>query len=94
VRHLPARQDLRRRRSAERLFCGVGTCVPATCAEHGFDCDPVPDGCGGILDCRLTCAGQGYDCGLAGDGCGGVIDCGTCPPGKTCGGGGKVDACG
>jgi hypothetical protein len=64
------------------MNCGgcFGTATPNMCS---------PEGC-----CAITCMQQGYNCGLAGDGCGGVLMCGTCPPGQTCGGGGKPNACG
>ncbi len=36
-----------------------GGCVPKTCAEQGFNCGVVGDGCAGLLDCGVctsTCA--------------------------------------
>lgn len=41
-----------------------------------------------------TCGDLGLECGPTGDGCGNVIQCGDCPPGETCGGGGKPGVCG
>ncbi|HWO12457.1 MAG TPA: hypothetical protein VNN80_23330, partial [Polyangiaceae bacterium] len=37
-------------------------CTTATCAELGKNCGPVPDGCGGLLECG-TCA-DGAACGI------------------------------
>jgi len=34
----------------------VGRCVPTTCEAQGKDCDIIPDGCGGTLDCG-ECSG-------------------------------------
>jgi hypothetical protein len=42
-----------------------------------------------------TCSEIGARCGQVGDGCGGLTpSCGTCPPGQTCGGGGRPYECG
>jgi hypothetical protein len=43
--------------------CGGG-CTPKTCAQQGFDCGPVGDGCGNIIQCGTcqapqTCGGGG-----------------------------------
>src|SRR5437763_1586239 len=41
---------------------GADACTPARCADLGKNCGPVPDGCGGTLDCgacasQMTCGG-------------------------------------
>jgi hypothetical protein len=57
----------------------------------------IGDGGTGVGDggCGLvTCASLGAECGLIGDGCGLTLDCGSCPPPKTCGGGGVRFHCG
>jgi hypothetical protein len=41
-----------------------GTCVPKTCAAMGYDCGPVADGCGGLVDCGKCAAGSA--CGAGG----------------------------
>jgi hypothetical protein len=53
-------------------------CFPLTCAQQGFGCGVVPDGCGGLLQCGsctppLTCGGGGtaFVCG---------DDAGSAPP--------------
>lgn len=38
-------------------------CTPTTCDLQGKDCDQIPDGCGGTIDCG-TC-GAGSTCGAA-----------------------------
>ncbi len=48
----------------------------------------------GQCSTKVTCASAGAECGPISNGCGGVLQCGGCPPGKTCGGGGKASVCG
>ncbi len=57
-----------------------GACTPKTCTAMGFDCGPVADGCGGLVDCG-KCTAAGTSCGGGGKPsvCGGV----TCVK-KTC----------
>ena len=71
-----------------------GTCpMGETCGGAG-----VPGKCGAVdmayVCAPRTCAQQSIKCGPAGDGCGAQIDCGPCPPGETCGGGGRPGECG
>jgi hypothetical protein len=47
------------------------SCTPTTCAAQGANCDSIPDGCGGTLDCGTctlpeTCGGAGIPnrCGV------------------------------
>ena len=40
----------------------TGGCTPATCAELSAECGPMPDGCGGVLECG-SC-GDGEYCGI------------------------------
>jgi len=41
-----------------------GSCTPKTCVAMGFDCGPVADGCGALVDCGKctsgTCGGGGF----------------------------------
>ena len=67
------------------------TCTKTTCAAAGYTCGPLPDGCGGLLDCGPCTAPD--TCGGAGT----VGKCGhvVCTP-STCAGkcGPQGDGCG
>jgi len=66
--------------------CPPGSCCPISCAQAGFPCDPIGDGCGAILDgCRVCPPGQ--VCG-AGHACRPTADAGCVP--RAC----PVSACG
>jgi len=71
---------------AANQSCGAAgkpsVCVTTAADGGGGNCTPK------------TCAQLGATCGPQGDGCGNVLDCGTCIAPKTCGGGGKANACG
>jgi len=40
------------------------SCTPKTCAAMGYDCGPVANGCGGLVNCG-TCP-SGFGCGVGG----------------------------
>jgi hypothetical protein len=42
----------------------AGSCTPKACAAMGYDCGPVADGCGGLVDCGKCAAG--FACGVGG----------------------------
>ena len=48
--------------TGETCVSGVcqGMCVPATCADLGFNCGSPSDGCDGVVDCG-TCP-SGFMC--------------------------------
>ncbi len=67
--------------------CGIsgadgGVCTPKKCADMGYNCGPVADGCGGLATCG-TCTVAGESCGGGGkpNVCGGSTS--TCLK-KTC----------
>jgi hypothetical protein len=44
--------------------CHQGECCrPITCADHGYDCGTISDGCGGIIDCGSCAPGAVCDAG-------------------------------
>jgi hypothetical protein len=66
--------------------CSPGSCCPISCAQAGFPCGPIGDGCGAVLDqCRVCPPGEA--CG-ASNACEATIDAGcvpkACPP-SACG---------
>jgi hypothetical protein len=55
--------------------CSNATCCPKTCAQLGYICGPLDDGCGHMLDCGTcpfnqqcggTCGDQPGHCGFPG----------------------------
>lgn len=60
------------RQGAQALgYSPDGCCTPTTCAAQGANCDSIPDGCGGTLECGsctlpATCGGAGMpnQCGV------------------------------
>ena len=82
--------------SGETCTSNKCVCTPVTCSGLGFNCGPLPDGCGTTLNCGSCGSGKtcvagfcvddcvpdcsGMDCGD--DGCGG--SCGSCASGCSC----------
>jgi hypothetical protein len=67
----------------------------ASGSDGGDDGGITPGGdMASVQACLVTCASLGASCGIQGDGCGGQIDCGSCTAPATCGGAGKLNACG
>jgi hypothetical protein len=65
-------------------------CRPITCAQRGFNCGEIDDGCGARLLCGTCTAPQLCGGGGQPNRCGcGALNCG--PPGTTCG---IISACG
>ena len=58
--------------------CGVGTCVPKTCAGEGANCGVISDGCTSTLNCGTCTAPETCGGGLAGT----ANRCGCSP--RTC----------
>jgi hypothetical protein len=52
---------------------GQCTCTPKTCAQLGFNCGAVSDGCGGTLNCGTCTGGQTCGGGGAANVCGGPV---------------------
>jgi len=67
---------------------GREACSPVTCVQLGYNCGPVGNGCGGLLDCGEctapdTCGGGGqrYICGGGGGGGGDASNMSEIPSG-------------
>jgi hypothetical protein len=56
----------------------ASVCIPATCAQLGYDCGPAGDGCGNQIQCGSGTCPMGQYCGGGGfNKCGTGIDGGT-----------------
>ncbi len=91
--------DLASRVCDETVTPPPPTCTKTTCAAAGYTCGPLPDGCGGLLDCGPctapdTCGGAGTIGKCGHTSCVPATCAGRCgPQGDGCGGTLSCPAC-